>query len=67
VRSITQDDGHLFCRIGQLKAEITTIVEIIKTFYATMGMLEGYWVSLSIRGEDKEKYLGGEEVRSTAE
>ena len=67
VRSITQDDGHLFCRITQLKDEITTIVKIIKEFYKTMGMLDGYRVSLSVRGEDKEKYLGGEEVRSTAE
>lgn len=67
VRSITQDDGHLFCRIGQLKQEITTIVKIIKEFYATMGMLDGYRVSLSVRGEDKEKYLGGEEVWLTAE
>lgn len=67
VRSITQDDGHLFCRITQLKDEITTIVKIIKEFYKTMGMLDGYRVSLSIRGEDKEKYLGGEEVRATAE
>ena len=67
VRSITQDDGHLFCRITQLKAEITTIVKIIKEFYKTMGMLDGYRVSLSIRGEDKEKYLGGEEVWATAE
>jgi hypothetical protein len=32
-----------------------------------MGMLDGYRVSLSVRGEDKEKYLGGEEVRATAE
>lgn len=67
VRSITQDDGHLFCRITQLKDEITTIVKIIKEFYKTMGMLDGYRVSLSIRGEDKEKYLGGEEVWATAE
>lgn len=67
VRAITQDDGHLFCRITQLKDEITTIVQIIKSFYATMGMLEWYWVSLSVRGEEREKYLGGEEVRATAE
>lgn len=67
VRSITQDDGHLFCRISQLKDEITLIVKIIKEFYKTMGMLDGYWVSLSVRGEDKEKYLGGEEVWTTAE
>ena len=67
VRGITQDDGHLFCRISQLKEEITTIVNIIKEFYKTMGMLEGYWVSLSVRGEDKSKYLGGDEVWNIAE
>ena len=67
VRGITQDDGHLFCRISQLKKEITTIVNIIKEFYKTMGMLEGYWVSLSVRGEDKSKYLGGDEVWNIAE
>lgn len=67
VRAITQDDGHLFCRIGQLKAEITTIVSIVKQFYATMGMMDGYWVSLSVRGEDKTKYLGSDENRNTAE
>jgi threonyl-tRNA synthetase len=67
VRGITQDDGHLFCRISQLKEEITTIVNIIKEFYKTMGMLEGYRVSLSVRGEDKSKYLGGDEVWNIAE
>lgn len=67
VRSITQDDGHLFCRVTQLKKEITTIVEIIKEFYKTMGMIDGYWVSLSVRWDEKEKYLGGEDVRNTAE
>ena len=40
VRSITQDDGHLFCRVEQIKAEVTTIVSIIKKFYTTMGMME---------------------------
>ena len=67
VRSITQDDWHLFCRITQLKDEITTIVKIIKEFYKTMWMLDGYWVSLSVRWEEKEKYLWGEEVWATAE
>lgn len=67
VRSITQDDGHLFCRISQIKDEVKTIVSIVKEFYTTMGMMDAYWVSLSIRGEDKEKYLGGELVREMAE
>lgn len=67
VRSITQDDGHLFCRVGQIREEVSTIVSIIKKFYTTMGLMEGYWVSLSVRGEDRSKYLGGDEVWNTAE
>lgn len=67
VRSITQDDGHLFCRVAQIQEEVSTIVSIIKKFYTTMGLMEGYWVSLSVRGEDRSKYLGGDEVWNTAE
>ncbi len=67
VRSITQDDGHLFCRISQINEEVGTIVHIIKTFYSTIGLMENYWVRLSIRGDDKSKYLGSDEVWAQAE
>jgi threonyl-tRNA synthetase len=67
VRAITQDDGHLFCRMSQISEEVSTIVKIIKDFYITMGMLEGYWVRFSTRGEDKSKYLGSDEVWQKAE
>ena len=67
VRSITQDDGHLFCRATQISEEIETIVGIIKSFYTKMGMLEDYWVRLSLRGDDNSKYLGSDEVWNTAE
>ena len=67
VRSITQDDGHLFCRVSQIGEEVSTIVSIIKSFYTTMGMMEGYWVRLSTRGDDKSKYLGSDEVWEKAE
>ncbi len=67
VRSITQDDGHLFCRVGQIEEEVSTIVSVIKEFYTTMGMMEGYWVSLSVRGDDRSKYLGSDEVWEKAE
>ena len=67
VRSITQDDGHLFCRVSQIEQEVSTIVEVIKKFYTTFGMMDGYWVSLSVRGEDKSKYLGTEDVWNLAE
>ncbi|MCD5385249.1 threonine--tRNA ligase [Candidatus Gracilibacteria bacterium] len=67
VRSITQDDGHLFCRVEQIEDEVKIVTDVIKDFYTTMGMSDNYWVSLSVRGDDKEKYLGGEDVWNKAE
>ena len=66
VRSITQDDWHLFCRISQLKDEMSTIVDIIREFFGTMGMND-YWVSLSVRGEDKENYIWTDQMWETSE
>jgi threonyl-tRNA synthetase len=68
VRSITQDDGHLFCRVGQIAEEVGVIVDIIKEFFTTFGLMDGYWVSLSVRDPaTPEKYLGGNEVWEIAE
>lgn len=68
VRAITQDDGHLFCRVNQIKDEVKLITDIIKEFYSTMWLLDSYWVSLSVRDEeDKSKYLGSDEVWAQAE
>lgn len=67
VRSITQDDGHLFCRKTQINAEVATIIGIIKKFYTTMGMMSGYWVRLSTRGSDRSAYIGTDEVWEIAE
>ena len=67
VRSVTQDDGHLFCRESQITEEVSTIVGIIRDFYATMNMLEGYWVRLSVRGKDKKMYIGKDESWKRAE
>ena len=68
VRSITQDDGHLFCRVSQIHTEVSTIVEIIKEFYTTMGMIDGYRVRLSLRDPEKpQDYLGSDEVWHKAE
>lgn len=66
VRAITQDDGHLFCRVSQITEEVSTIVGIIREFYGTMGLLNEYWVSLSVRGGDN-MYLGSDEVWEEAE
>ena len=66
VRSITQDDGHLFCTIKQIKEEIKNIVKIIRQFYKTLNM-EKFFVSLSVRDKNSDKYLGGDEIWNEAE
>lgn len=70
VRSITQDDGHVFCTPEQMKDEVKKIVYVIKEFYTALGMLEEgrYWVSLSVRSEEKkDKYLGDDATWDMAE
>jgi len=67
VRAITQDDWHLFCRISQIKDEVKSITDIIKTYYTTLWMTNDYWVSLSVRWEDKSEFLWWEEVWEQAE
>ncbi len=67
VRSITQDDWHLFCRVNQIEEEVKIVTDVIKEFYTTMWMVENYWVSLSVRWENKDKYLWWEEVWQQAE
>lgn len=66
VRAITQDDGHLFCRVSQITKEVSTIVEIIREFYKRIGLLDNYWVSLSVRGGG-DMYLGDDEIWNNAE
>jgi len=70
VRSLTQDDGHVFCRMDQIKAEIKNIVSVVREFYTSLDMFkeESYWVSLSVRdSSEKEKYLGSEKHWNDAE
>lgn len=61
VRSITQDDGHVFCTVDQIDKEVENIVLVIKEFYQSLGMYEEgkFWVSLSVSDPNEpEKYLG---------
>ncbi len=38
VRSITQDDAHVFCRTNQIETEIVQLWNVVKGFYGTVGM-----------------------------
>ena len=58
VRSISQDDGHVFCSRDQLHQEIKNIIAVIREFYTSLGMWSDgkFWVSLSTR--DDESMMG---------
>ena len=59
VRSFTQDDAHVFCRISQVKAEVQTIWTIVHDFYATFGLT--IRLRLSLRDpQHPENYLGNQ-------
>lgn len=66
VRSITQDDAHVFCRPDQVRDEALAMYNIIDGFYKGFNM--PLKARLSVRDPDHpEKYLGGDEVWSSAE
>jgi threonyl-tRNA synthetase len=55
VRSISIDDGHIFCRLDEIEQEFATIMEMIKEMYAVFDMK--FRARLSFR-DDSEGYLG---------
>ena len=65
VRSLTQDDSHVFCRTSQIKEEIANLVSIVKEFYTKMGM-EKLRARLSYRS-DEDKYLGDKKLWEMAQ
>ncbi len=65
VRSLTQDDSHVFCRKDQIKDEIQTLVKIVRKLYSTVGM-EKLRARLSYR-DDTDKYLGDPELWKMAQ
>ena len=67
VRSITVDDGHIFCTVDQIKDEAKAIAKIIERFYTALGMYGDHWVSLSVRGDDKGAYIGEDKGWDQAE
>ena len=70
VRSITQDDAHVFCRMDQIKQECRNIIRVAREFYQKLEMWgeDTFWVSLSVRdSENLEKYLGDTDNWDSAE
>jgi len=66
VRSITQDDAHVFCRQVDAGAEMEKIYSIVKTFYGSFGFTLQPRLSMH-DPKEMTKYLGTEEVWLNAE
>ena len=65
VRSLTQDDSHVFCRKDQIKEEVARLVAIVKELYTTVGM-QKLRARLSYRS-DEDKYLGDKKLWDMAQ
>ena len=66
VRSITQDDAHVFCRMQDAKVEMEKIYNIVKTFYQTFGFTLTPRLSLH-DPNNMNAYLGSSEIWEKAE
>jgi threonyl-tRNA synthetase len=64
VRSITQDDSHVFCRQDQIESEIHNLLVAANDLYSTVEM--SLRVRLSYR-DDSDAYLGSPELWQTAQ
>lgn len=66
VRSITQDDAHVFCRESHVKSELNAVWDIVNKFYSTFG----FDIKLRLSFHDPahmEKYLGTPETWTESE
>ncbi|MDQ6774312.1 MAG: threonine--tRNA ligase [Candidatus Dormibacteraeota bacterium] len=66
VRSFALNDAHIFCTPEQLHAEVLGAIEISRYFMRTLGVDE-YTYRVSVRDEQKAKYLGSDEQWANAE
>ena len=67
VRGFTQDDAHIFCMPDQLKAEFLDVLDLTTYVLKKFGF-DDVTAQISLRDPDnKEKYIGSDEVWDKAE
>jgi threonyl-tRNA synthetase len=67
VRSVTQDDAHVFLRPDQIQEEFDRAIDLTLEVFKTYGLTD-YWISLSLRdAQKKEEYAGSDDVWERAE
>nr|WP_272905370.1 threonine--tRNA ligase [Sediminivirga luteola] len=65
VRGFTQDDAHLFVTREQLEEETAKVLEFVLSLLKDFG-LSDFRLELSMRDEEKSKWIGEEEVWEVA-
>ena len=60
VRGFTQDDSHLFVTPDQLEDEATNVLEFVLSMLRDFGLTE-FELELSMRDDEKSKWIGDEE------
>ncbi len=60
VRGFTQDDSHLFVTPDQLEDEAEKVLDFVLTMLRDFGLTE-FELELSMRDDEKEKWIGDEE------
>jgi len=66
VRGFTQDDAHIFCTSNMVRAEIVGCIDFAFDLFRVFGFKD-IKVELSVRGEDRSKYMGSDEDWERAE
>ena len=67
VRSLTQDDCHVFATPEHIESEISLMLDMIDEVYKTFGFKD-FWVRVSVHDPTKkEKYIGSPDVWKQAE
>ena len=67
VRGFTQDDAHIFCTPDQLDAEFKNVIDLTLYVFDSLGFKD-FTAQVSLRDpENKEKYIGSDEVWDKAE
>ncbi|MFL2666498.1 MAG: threonine--tRNA ligase [Flavobacteriaceae bacterium] len=67
VRGFTQDDAHIFCTQEQLNSEFKNVIDLVLYVFSSLGF-EDFTTQISLRdANNKEKYIGSDEVWETAE
>lgn len=67
VRGFTQDDGHIFCRQDQVKAEFLNVLDLVLYVFKVFGF-ENFTAQISLRDpNNKTKYIGEDAAWDLAE